>query len=279
MPMHPSLPQPGLFDELAPVVPDGLPANRLETPLREQLLQVPAAWRSLTTTFADSAMGRRLCEEVDARRNAGAEIFPKCPLRALPEGGPAAVRVVILGQDPYHGPGEAEGLAFSVPQGVKPPPSLRNIHRELADDLGLPMPGHGSLAAWVERGVLLLNTSLTVELDRPASHARLGWESLTDALVQAVAETSECCVFLLWGAHAQAKTRLIESAGRGRTVVLACNHPSPLSARRPPVPFLGSRPFSRANAALVSAGIAPIEWALPPAAPPGLAATAASSSG
>ncbi len=255
MPRRPPPGAPGLFDEL--------PDNRLDGPLRERLLRVPAAWRALAQAFADSPQGRQLCEQVDARRDAGVEIYPRQPLRALPEGGPAAVKVVILGQDPYHGPGEAEGLAFSVPPGVRRPPSLRNIHQELADDLGLPIPSHGSLVAWVEQGVLLLNTSLTVERDRPASHARLGWEALTDAIVQAVASEREPCVFLLWGGHAQAKTMLIESAGGGRHAVLASNHPSPLSARRPPLPFLGSRPFSRANACLTVWGRGEVDWRLP----------------
>jgi uracil-DNA glycosylase len=268
MPRRRIVAAPGLFDAPAsieaPIEDATAPDNRLDAPLRELLLQVPPAWRSLTAAFADSEAGRRLCDQVDARRDAGVEIYPKRPLRALPDGGAAAVRVVILGQDPYHGPGEAEGLAFSVPPGVKRPPSLRNIHQEMGTDLGLPIPSHGSLAAWVEQGVLLLNTSLTVERDRPASHARLGWELLTDAVVRDVAAGGEPCVFLLWGAHAQAKAALIESVGVSRHAVLMSNHPSPLSARRPPVPFLGSRPFSRANACLRAWGRSEVDWRIPP---------------
>lgn len=254
-------PSPGLFELDGGAAPGGLPDNRLDTPLREQLLQVPAAWRALADDFADSAAGRRLCEQVDARRAAGIGIFPKRPLRALPEGGAAAVRVVILGQDPYHGPGEAEGLAFSVPPGVRRPPSLRNIHRELADDLGMPVPPHGSLSAWVAQGVLLLNTCLTVERDRPASHARMGWERFTDALIEAVAVDRAPKVFLLWGGHAQQQVARIRTAGPDHGILLS-NHPSPLSAGRPPLPFLGSRPFSRANALLIERGVAPLDWAL-----------------
>lgn len=247
--------------------PAHLPDNRLDRPLREHLLQVHRAWQALTTAFADSEVGMRLCAQVDARRAAGAEIYPRRPLRALPEGGPAAVRVVILGQDPYHGPGEAEGLAFSVPEGVRRPPSLRNIHQELADDLGLPTPPHGSLAPWVTQGVLLLNTTLTVERDRPASHAKLGWERLTDSLIDAVAADPAPKVFLLWGAHAQQKAERIGLAGRGHGVVMS-NHPSPLSARRPPQPFLGSRPFSRTHDLLRERGADPVDWSLSTAGQP-----------
>jgi uracil-DNA glycosylase len=189
----------------------------------------------------------------------GGVVFPAAPLRALAEGGPGDVRVVILGQDPYHGVGEAEGLAFSVPIGVRVPPSLRNIHRELEDDVGLAPPGHGSLQAWVRAGVLLLNSSLTVEQDAPASHARLGWQSLTDAVVETVAADPAPKVFLLWGAHAQAKQALIVASGP-RHRVLCSNHPSPLSARRPPVPFLGSRPFSQASDWLAAQGRGPQSW-------------------
>lgn len=241
--------------------PHPWPDNRLDRLLREHLLQVPRAWLAPMTAFADSEAGMRLCAQVDARRAAGAEIYPSRPLRALPEGGAAAVRVVILGQDPYHGPGEAEGLAFSVPEGVRRPPSLRNIHQELADDLGLPAPQHGSLAPWVAQGVLLLNTTLTVERDRPASHAKLGWSGLTDALIDAVAADPAPKVFLLWGAHAQQKAERVRLAGRAHAVVMS-NHPSPLSARRPPLPFLGSQPFSRANDLLRERGADPVDWSL-----------------
>ncbi len=166
--------------------------------------------------------------------------------------------MVILGQDPYHGPGQAQGLAFSVPQGCKVPPSLRNILTERAADLG-PAAGPGpvdSLEAWARQGVLLLNTCLTVEAGQPASHANQGWEVLTTAIVEAVAAQSRPCAFLLWGAHAQALGLQIPAHHR----VFKANHPSPLSARRPPQPFIGCRHFSAANQWLTANGQKPISW-------------------
>lgn len=182
-----------------------------------------------------------------------------------------SVRVVILGQDPYHGPGQAEGLAFSVAPGVKPPPSLCNIFKEIARGPWLGTRAitprrDGSLVAWAQQGVLLLNTCLTVEAGQPASHARRGWEALTDEVVRVVASKDKPVVFMLWGAHAQAKQRLIAATaqqGAGATVdhlVLTANHPSPLSARRPPQPFIGCGHFCLANAYLEQHGCAPIAW-------------------
>jgi uracil-DNA glycosylase len=168
-----------------------------------------------------------------------------------------AVRVVILGQDPYHGPGQAEGLAFSVAPGVRPPPSLRNIFKELQRDLGLPPPTSGSLVRWAEQGVLLLNTCLTVEQAAPASHAGQGWEVLTDDLIKACSADLNPKVFLLWGAHAQRKASLIDG---GRHLVLSANHPSPLSASRAPAPFIGCGHFREANGWLQSQGVAGILW-------------------
>lgn len=231
----------------------------LKGPLAAAFADVAAPWRALCDGFLHSAQGRRLCELVEGALEAGCVLYPERPLRALSGLSPAAVRVVILGQDPYHGEGEAEGLAFSVPEGVRIPPSLRNIRQELASDLGGVCLPTGSLSAWVEQGVLLLNTCLTVERDRPASHAGWGWEHLTDAVIERVARDVSPKVFMLWGAHAQKKRGLIEAAGPGH-LVLCSNHPSPLSARRPPVPFLGSRPFSAANAYLASNGRGVISW-------------------
>jgi uracil-DNA glycosylase len=241
------------------------PGDALSGPLTAQFDAVPAGgWRAVTDAFVRSAAGQSLCEQVDARLAAGAVVYPPEPLRALSLTPLHEVRVVILGQDPYHGPGEAEGLAFSVQRGVNIPPSLRNIHLELSTDLGLPKPAHGSLLDWARSGVLLLNTSLTVEKDRPASHAKLGWQVLTDALVAAVARRDHPCVFMLWGAHAQAKAATIEALGGGRHGLILSNHPSPLAARRPPVPFLGSRPFSRAQAWLAERGLPSVDWTLSP---------------
>ncbi|MEX8492753.1 uracil-DNA glycosylase [Sphaerotilus sp.] len=235
--------------------------NRLTRPLAEALADVAPGWTDLVAAFVASPCGTALCRVVDARVAAGAEVYPARPLRALEALTPQQVRVVILGQDPYHGPGEAEGLAFSVADGVKIPPSLRNIRQELAADLGLALPVSGSLRAWAGQGALLLNTSLTVERDRPASHAKLGWQALTDALIDRVAAQPHPKVFMLWGVHAQAKGPRIGQAG-GANLILAANHPSPLAARRPPVPFVGSRPFSTANAWLTTQSCAPIDWRL-----------------
>jgi uracil-DNA glycosylase len=178
------------------------------------------------------------------------------------------IKVVILGQDPYHGLGQAEGLAFSVPSGGRPPPSLRNIFKEIARDPGLVAAApsgarvpDASLARWARQGVLLLNTCLTVEADAPASHAKRGWEVLTDAIVQRLAAQQAPLVFLLWGAHAQAKRQLIDnSPTAAQHLVLTANHPSPLSALRPPVPFIGCGHFGKANDFLQQRGLAPIRW-------------------
>jgi uracil-DNA glycosylase len=202
-------------------------------------------WQATVDAFLASPAGRRLSDFLRQRLDEGAVIFPPRPLRALELTPLASVHAVVLGQDPYHGAGQAEGLAFSVADGVKQPPSLKNIFAELGCS-----PASGSLAQWARNGVLLLNTCLTVEEGRPASHAKKGWEVLTDQLVALVAASASPCVYLLWGAHAQAKAPLIEAtaAAHGREVlVLQANHPSPLSARRPPVPFLGCGHFVRAR--------------------------------
>ena len=168
----------------------------------------------------------------------------------------SALEVVILGQDPYHGPGQAHGLAFSVRRGVRIPPSLRNIHQELHTDLGLPLPGHGSLEPWARQGVLLLNTSLTVRAGQAGSHAKKGWETFTDRVIDVAADHPEPIVFILWGNHARRKRERIDT---DRHVVLESAHPSPLSANNG---FFGSRPFSTANAALERLGRSPIDWDL-----------------
>ncbi len=171
----------------------------------------------------------------------------------------ADVRVVILGQDPYHGPDQAHGLAFSVVAPTPPPPSLRNMFTELRDDLGIDPPGHGYLVDWATQGVLLLNTSLTVRARTAGSHQKKGWETFTDEIIRTVAAKEERVVFLLWGSAARAKKKLIASTNGGDHVIIESPHPSPLSAHRG---FFGSRPFSRANEALVEAGLAAIDWQL-----------------
>ena len=168
------------------------------------------------------------------------------------------VRVVILGQDPYHGPGQAHGLCFSVREGVKPPPSLVNIYKELAQDLGVTPVNHGHLEAWARQGVLLLNTSLTVEEGNAGSHRGKGWEAFTDRAIETVNAEAPPCVFLLWGSHARQKKALVDQK---RHLVLESPHPSPLSAHRG---FFGNHHFSRANAFLAEHGRSPVDWQLPP---------------
>ena len=210
---------------------------------------VAPGWQPLVDGFFASPAGVQLLAFLRERLAAGASIFPPQPLRALELTPPETVRVVILGQDPYHGRGQAHGLAFSVAPGVALPPSLRNIFKEIERDLGQPPPAFpvpgGSLVAWAERGALLLNTTLTVEEGQPGSHAKRGWELLTDALIAHVAAQAQPVVFMLWGAHAQSKRALINAP---QNLVLCANHPSPLSALRPPVPFIGCGHFGKARA-------------------------------
>lgn len=233
----------------------------LAAPLSALLDTVPADWRPVVDRWHDSEAGRALARYVDERVAAGATVYPAAVFRALELTPLSDVKTVIVGQDPYHGPGQAHGLAFSVPSGQKTPPSLRNMLLELRRDLGIERAGN-DLSGWARQGVLLLNTSLTVEDGQPASHARRGWESLTEALLQAVARRPEPCAYLLWGAHAQRFEPLIRSAvpaGSPAPLVLMSNHPSPLSARRPPVPFLGNGHFGEVLRYLAAHGRA-IDW-------------------
>lgn len=231
------------------------PAPLADAPVADQLQTanpadwpVAAGWQTLVEYFFQSDAGQGLLGFLGERLYAGATVFPPQPLRALQLTPPEAVRVVILGQDPYHGRGQAEGLAFSVAPGVALPPSLRNIFKELQRDLGTPSPSFpqpgGSLVKWAQKGVLLLNTCLTVEEGQPASHAGKGWERLTDAVIRQVSQEESPTVFMLWGAHAQSKRALIDAQ---RHLVLTANHPSPLSALRPPQPFIGCGHFSQAR--------------------------------
>jgi uracil-DNA glycosylase len=211
--------------------------------------RVADGWQPLVDQFFDAEAGHGLLAFLQQRIADGAVVFPPQPLRALDLTPPQDVRVVMLGQDPYHGRGQAHGLAFSVAPGVRIPPSLRNIFKELQRDTGSPLPAQpdpgGSLEHWARQGILLLNTCLTVEEGQPASHAGKGWEALTDAVISHVSRTSAATVFMLWGAHAQSKRVLIDSA---RHLVLSANHPSPLSALRPPLPFVGCGHFSKTRA-------------------------------
>jgi uracil-DNA glycosylase len=167
------------------------------------------------------------------------------------------VKVLLLGQDPYHGPGQAHGLAFSVQPGVKPPPSLVNVFKELQSDVGMPRPKDGSLIPWAKQGVLLLNAVLTVREGEPNAHEGHGWEAFTDAVIQKVSDKSEPVVFILWGSYAQKKEKLIDTT---KHIILKGPHPSPLSAKRG---FFGSKPFSRTNEALEARGREPVDWRLP----------------
>ncbi|MFC7681600.1 uracil-DNA glycosylase [Paenibacillus sp. GCM10028914] len=177
--------------------------------------------------------------------------------RALKQTPYKDTKVVILGQDPYHGPGQAEGLSFSVKPGVRIPPSLHNIYKEMTADLGISAPSHGSLMHWANQGVLLLNAVLTVREGQPNSHKGLGWETFTDAVIAQLNERNTPMVFILWGSYAQKKGAIVD---RSRHMVLESSHPSPLAARRG---FFGSRPFSRANAFLEEKGIKPVKWDIP----------------
>lgn len=194
-----------------------------------------------------------------AERERGRTIFPRASnwFRALDLTPLDTVRVVILGQDPYHGPGQAHGLCFSVPPGVRPPPSLVNIYKELESDLGIRPASHGFLEHWAKQGVLLLNSVLTVEMGRAASHRDRGWERFTDRIVREVNARPEPIIFMLWGSYAQKKAEFVDTS---RHLVLKAAHPSPLSAHSG---FLGCRHFSKANAFLESRGLEPIDWALP----------------
>lgn len=214
-------------------------------------------WQSLLGPEKEKPYFQALMQRVDAERAAGKIIYPprEQVFNALDATPLDSVKVVILGQDPYHGPKQAHGLSFSVQPGVKIPPSLKNMYKELAADLdGFRIPEHGYLMPWAEQGVLLLNTVLTVEQGKAHSHAKFGWETFTDAVIDAVNQACEDVVFMLWGSHAQKKGRAVD---RDRHLVLEAPHPSPLSAHRG---FLGCKHFSQANAYLQAKGKQPINW-------------------
>lgn len=223
------------------------------------LLPIPPAWQELLAPAIAQPDMARLGAFLHDREQAGAVIYPPRPerLAALELTAPEAVRVVILGQDPYHGPGQAHGLAFSVRDGVKIPPSLANIFKELHADLGLARPASGDLSAWARQGVLLLNTVLTVEAGQAGSHQGHGWEAFTDAVVTAIAAQEKPTVFLLWGNHALKKAARIAALERGQHLVLKAPHPSPLSAY---AGFFGCGHFGKANAFLEAHGRGTIDW-------------------
>jgi len=229
------------------------------------------SWKNpLAGEFSSDYMAR-LRDFLVHEKAAGKQVFPKGSeyFRALDLTPLDKVRVVILGQDPYHGPGQAHGLCFSVQPGVRPPPSLDNIYKELESDIGMARPSHGFLEHWAKQGVLLLNSVLTVQMSEAASHRGKGWEQFTDAIVQLIAAKSEPVVFLLWGSYAQKKAAFVQSteqslrrtgSGSGKHLVLKAVHPSPLSAYNG---FFGCKHFSKANAFLEAQGMEPIDWVLP----------------
>jgi uracil-DNA glycosylase len=219
------------------------------------LEQIPASWREALAPEFEKPYMEKL-EAFLASERAAHQVFPpeNEVFHALEVTPIEDVKVLVVGQDPYHDDGQAHGLAFSVRPGVRIPPSLVNMYKELESDLSIPRPKTGYLEAWAKQGVMLLNTSLTVRAHEAASHKNKGWEKLTDAIIRAVSSKSELVVFVLWGGHAQKKLSLIDAE---RHTVIQSAHPSPLSAHNG---FFGSRPFSKINAALEAAGQTPIDW-------------------
>jgi len=223
-------------------------------------IRLEPSWKAHLGDYLERPDMRALAEFLRSEKRAGKVLYPPGPeiFNAFAHTPFDKVRVVILGQDPYHGPGQAHGLCFSVRPGVPVPPSLNNIFAEIERDLGIPRPDHGCLTPWADQGVLLLNSVMTVEQGRAGAHQNKGWEGFTDAAIEALSREREGLVFLLWGAYAQRKGRLVDS---GRHLVLSSVHPSPLSAHRG---FIGNGHFSAANRYLESRGQAPIDWSLPP---------------
>ncbi|MEM5502298.1 uracil-DNA glycosylase [Ahrensia kielensis] len=222
------------------------------------MVEIHESWLNHLSQEFDSPYMAKLKAFLQSERDAGKQIFPPSELwfKALNMTPLDQVKVVILGQDPYHGPGQAHGLSFSVPKGVRTPPSLVNIFKELNSDLGIEPASHGNLEAWARQGVLLLNSVLTVEAHKAGSHQKKGWETFTDAVIRLVNEQPRPIVFILWGAYAQAKVSFVDES---RHLVIRSVHPSPLSAHKG---FLGTKPFSKANAFLEKNDVTPIDWAL-----------------
>jgi uracil-DNA glycosylase len=219
-------------------------------------LNLTSDWKNFLSEELKSSLINQLIQFLQSEKKLGKKIYPKDDeifeaLRLTPV---EHVKVVILGQDPYHDEGQAHGLCFSVKKGVKPPPSLVNIFKELQTDLGIPHPPHGCLNDWAQQGVLLLNTVLTVEHKKPASHAGKGWEYLTDTIIKKLSLEKTNLVYILWGNPAQRKSKLIDT---NKHLILSSPHPSPLSCYRG---FFGSKPFSKTNDYLINHGLVPIDW-------------------
>lgn len=221
-------------------------------------VKIETSWKELLTDEFKKPYFKQIAGHLKTEKAQGKTIYPPGPqiFHAFEATPFDRVKVVILGQDPYHGPAQAHGLSFSVQKGVPPPPSLINIFKELHDDVGVPIPKHGHLEKWARQGVLLLNASLTVRGGEPMSHSRLGWEKFTNTVIEKISDLKENVVFVLWGKFAQEKQSLINEQ---KHYIIKSAHPSPLSAKNG---FFGSRPFSKINNYLVKKGIDPIDWAL-----------------
>lgn len=236
-------------------------SNTLTHGLDWHLARLSGDWRDAFDEDTVQAGLQRVSSFLEQRLAANAIIYPRFPFRALDAIAPQGVKVIILGQDPYHGPGQAQGLAFSVPNTCQCPPSLRNILSELKQEYPEQLHNQGhDLSSWAKQGVLLLNTVLTVEAGQAASHTNQGWETVTDAIIRHVVRISTPKVFMLWGAHAQRKRELLEQYATGPIHILTANHPSPLSARRPPQPFMGCGHFRSADSWLTGQGLTPVNW-------------------
>jgi uracil-DNA glycosylase len=222
------------------------------------MVKIEPSWKEALQDEFKKPYFKQVVSHLKTEKEQGKTIYPPGPLifHAFEATPISQVKVVILGQDPYHGPKQAHGLSFSVQKGIQPPPSLVNIFKELHEDVGMPVPKHGYLEKWAQQGVLLLNASLTVRAGEPMSHAKIGWHHFTDAAIQKVSEEKEHVVFMLWGKFAQEKIKLIDEK---KHLVLKSAHPSPLSAHNG---FFGNRNFSKANSYLMQYGIDPIDWAL-----------------
>ncbi|MCU7550858.1 uracil-DNA glycosylase [Chitinophagaceae bacterium LB-8] len=221
-------------------------------------VKIEASWKDILKDEFKKPYFLQITDHLKTEKKQGKTIYPPGPLifNAFEKTPFDEVKVVILGQDPYHGVNQAHGLSFSVQNGVQPPPSLINIFKELHEDVGVPIPTHGNLEKWAKQGVLLLNASLTVRAQEPMSHSKIGWEKLTDTVIEKVSDLKEHVVFLLWGRFAQEKAELIDAK---KHLILKAAHPSPLSAKNG---FFGCHHFSKTNNYLMKHGIDPIDWAL-----------------
>jgi len=221
-------------------------------------VKIEASWKEVLKDEFKKPYFKQIADHIKTEKAQGKTIYPPGSqiFHAFEATPFDELKVVILGQDPYHGPRQAHGLSFSVQKGVPPPPSLINIFKELHDDVGVPIPNHGHLEKWAKQGVLLLNASLTVRAGEPMSHSRLGWEKFTNTVIEKVSDLKEHIVFVLWGRFAQEKQSLIDQK---KHYIIKSAHPSPLSAKNG---FFGSKPFSKINNYLVKHGIDPIDWAL-----------------